>query len=229
MKKSSFVFITMSVIYLAVAIFDGIGWMTVTNNVLLGLSLSALLSALSDILYNIGYIRTVANEFDYIIKTTVEFLSKMQAANIPSANPNINIKGVMQYVKGMSRNYEAAIPPIRYDKNWFITAMKVGSQILFVLSLAVFILLPFLSLPFENPVSTSLTLCAFSAMCFNLYLTEAISDIFNKRNDDFMNKEQLIIQTMYPDFNLFLWERMWTDEETISVEELQDKKPHADA
>ena len=100
MKKSSFVFITMSVIYLAVAIFDGIGWMTVTNNVLLGLSLSALLSALSDILYNIGYIRTAANEFDYIIKTTVEFLSKMQAANIPSANPNINIKGVMQYVKG---------------------------------------------------------------------------------------------------------------------------------
>ena len=74
-----------------------------------------------------------------------------------------------------------------------------------------------------------MTLCAFSAMCFNLYLTEAMSDIFNKRNDDFMNKEQLIIQTMYPDFNLFLWERMWTDEETISVEELQDKKPHADA
>lgn len=229
MKKSSFVFITMSVIYLAVAIFDGIGWMTVTNNVLLGLSLSALLSALSDILYNIGYIRTAENEFNYIIRTTVEFLSKMQAANIPSANPNINVKGVLQYVKGMSRNYEAAIPPMKYDKKRFITAMRVGSQILFVFSLAVFILLPFLSLPFENPVSTSLTLGAFSAMCLNLYLAEVMSNIFNRRNDDFMNKEQLIIQTMYPDFNLFLWEQMWTDEATISVEEQQEEKPHADA
>lgn len=204
MKKSQFVFAIMAVIYLAIAVFDGFGWLTVTENILLGLSLSALLSAISDILYNIGWARIAYNEFNYIIRVTVEFLSEKQALGIPSMNPNINIKGVMQCVKGMSKNYKSALPPVEYSKKKYIAVIKVCSQISFILSIAVFILLPFLSLPFQGTISTVLTLSAFSAMCLNLFIAEFIADISNRRNDDFMNKEQLIIQTAYPDFLNFL-------------------------
>ena len=101
MKKSSFVFIIMATIYLIVAILDCFGLMEITDNVLLGLSLSALLSAISDILYNIGWKRAATNEFNYIILVSLEFLSEKQAKNIPITNPNVNIKGVMQYIRGM--------------------------------------------------------------------------------------------------------------------------------
>ena len=86
MKKSSFIFIIMAGIYLIVAILDGFGWMTITNNVLLGLSLSALLSSISDILYNIGWLKTAINGFNFIIKVTDEFLLEKKINNIPNAN-----------------------------------------------------------------------------------------------------------------------------------------------
>ena len=224
MRKSSFVFIIMAAIYFAVAILDGLGWMTITDNILLGLSLSALLSAISDILYNIGWKRTITNEFGYIIQVTLKFLSEKQAHNIPIANPNVNIRGVRQYISGMSKNYNNALRPDEYDKKKFVTAIKICSQIAFILSIASFILLPFLSLPFQAPISKFLTLSAFSAMCLNLYIGEAITDLLNKRNDDFMNKERLIIQTVYPDFIGFLDERLWPDDEIISEEESQEAK-----
>ena len=100
--------------------------------------------------------------------------------------------------------------------------MEVLSQICFILSIAVFILLPFLPTIFQSSISTLLTLGAFAAMCFNQYITEAITDILNKRNDDFMNKEQVIIQTAYPDFSNFLNEKLWFDTESVTVGETQE-------
>ena len=227
MKKSSFVFIIMAVVYLAIAISGGVGWLTIPDNILLGLSLSALFSAISDILYNIGWKSTVRNNLDYTIRVAVEFLTEKQANNTLIANPNINIIGVRQTVKGMSKNYQNARHPIDYDKKKFITAMRVGSQISFIISIAIFIYSPFLSLPFKSSISTIVTLMAFSAMCFNLYLLEAISDVLYKRNDDFMNKEQVIIQTAYPDFYNYLNMRLQTNEEITPEKEPNEVKTDA--
>ena len=229
MKKSKFVFIIMAVIYFAAAVLDGIGLLTVTDSILLGLSLSALLSAISDILYNIGWLKTVTNEFNYLIRVAVEFLSEKQLHNISVANSNVNIKGVRQYIQGMSKNYKNAIRPVEYDKKKLITVLKIGSQVAFILSIAVFVIFPLLSASFQGSVSTFLTLGAFSAMCLNLYISEAITDVLSKRNDDFMNKEQLIIQTAYPDFVSFLSNQLWIDEEQTPIEEKQEESTHADA
>lgn len=208
MKKSSFVFIIMATIYFVVAILDGFGWMTITDNVLLGLSLSALLSTISDVLYNIGWLKTVSNEYNYIIQVTVNFLSEKRTNNVPNTNPNINMDGVNQYIKEMSKNYKNAIHPYEYDKKKSITFTKVSAQVFFIFSITIFILIPFLKISIPQSILTALTLGAFSAMCFNFYLGEAISEKANKKNDDFMNKEQVIIQTAYPDFCFYLNKRL---------------------
>ena len=76
MKKSKFVFIIMAVIYFAVAIADGFGWLIITNNILLGLSLSALFSSISDIFANFVWRNALANEFAFMIQITSDFLSE---------------------------------------------------------------------------------------------------------------------------------------------------------
>ena len=225
-KKSSFVFIIMAVVYLAIAISGGVGWLTIPDNILLGLSLSALFSAISDILYNIGWKSTVRNNLDYTIRVAVEFLTEKQANNTLIANPNINIVGVRQAIKEMSNNYQNARHPVDYDKKRFITIMKVGSQISFIISITIFICSPFLSLPFNSSFSSIITLVAFSAMCFNLYLVETISEIINKRND-FLNKEQLIIQIAYPDFFNYFNVRLQAYVENDSKEEKDEVKTDA--
>ena len=63
MKKSKYVFAIMAAVYLGVAIAGSVGWLIITENILLGLSLSALLSAVSDIFYNIGYRYIINNDF----------------------------------------------------------------------------------------------------------------------------------------------------------------------
>lgn len=226
MKKSSYVFIIMAVVYLAIAISGGVGWLTIPDNILLGLSLSALFSAISDILYNIGWKSTVRNNLDYTIRVAVEFLTEKQANNTLIANPNINIVGVRQAIKEMSNNYQNARHPVDYDKKRFITIMKVGSQISFIISITIFICSPFLSLPFNSSFSSIITLVAFSAMCFNLYLVEVISEIINKRND-FLNKEQLIIQIAYPDFFNYFNVRLQAYVENDSKEEKDEVKTDA--
>ena len=226
MKKSSYVFIIMAVVYFAIAISGGAGWLTIPDNILLGLSLSALFSAISDILYNIGWKSTVRNNWDYTIRVAVEFLTEKQANNTLIANPNINIVGVRQAIKEMSNNYQNARHPVDYDKKRFITIMKVGSQISFIISIAFFICSPFLSLPFNSSFSSIVTLVAFSAMCFNLYLVEAISEIINKRND-FLNKEQLIIQIAYPDFFNYFNVRLQAYAENDPKEEKDEVKTDA--
>lgn len=224
MKKSQFIFLIMAVIYSVVALLDGFGWLTITENVLLGLSLSALLSALSDIFYNIGWRKVTINEFNYIIRVTVKFLSEKQADNVPISNPNINICAVRQYIKGLSKNYTNALHPAEYDKKASVVALKACSQISFILSMAAFILVPLLSLSPHGTFSTFLTLGAFSLMCLNLYMAETIADLLNRRNDDFMNKEQLIIQTAYPDFYGFLSSQLSFAEEYAPAEEAQEVK-----
>ena len=88
MKKSKCFFITMTIVYLAVAISGWFGWIKITENILLGLSLSALLSAVSDILSNIGNRYIVMNEFDYIIRITSEFLTDKISKNCFNTNSN---------------------------------------------------------------------------------------------------------------------------------------------
>ena len=76
MRKSQYVFAIMAAIYIIIAILNIREWIIVSENILFGLSMSALLSSLSDILSNIVSKRVYQNEFDYIIKVTSDFLAE---------------------------------------------------------------------------------------------------------------------------------------------------------
>ncbi len=226
MRKSKNVFLLMAVIYFAVAILGNTEYLIISENILLGLSLSALLSSISDILYNIGSRRIAANELDYIIYITMEFLNDKISKNTYIANPNINVRNVRLAVGNMSKNYQKAIHPNEYCKKKYIGILYSFSRVCFILSLGVFILVPFFPSLFQSSFSTFLTLAAFSAMSFNLHMSEEIVNISIIR-DNFMNQEQLIIQTAYPDFSGMLTAKLHYYEDYVAATKTQESDPNA--
>jgi len=214
MKKSKLVFAIMAVTYMIVAILDFMKWLTISENILLGLSISALFSALSDIMANGANIMINLNEFDYIIGLTSSFLETKISQS--QYNPAINIRNVKSGIESMSKGYKTAKHPNEYCQGRKIKLWNISSQILFILSIAVFILAPFFPVIFEQSYSVMLTLCAFSAMCLNLFFGEYLSDIVDKKTS-FQNKEQLIIQMAYPDFPQFLTFRFCCYEDYIAM------------
>lgn len=225
MRKSQHVFVIMAVAYTVIAILNLGEWVAVSENILLGLSMSALLSALSDALSNIVGIRTNQNEFGYIVRTTSDFLAAKISYNIYS--PLIDTRNVKLNVENMSKGYKKAVRPNEFWKRKSNVLINMLSQICFVVSIAVFILAPFPLALFQQSHSVLLTLLAFAAMCFNLYLEEIIADIIQRKNHFFCDT-QLIIQMAYSDFMDFLNFRLYHHENHISISNKQEDKPDAD-
>ena len=67
MKKSKHIFAIMAVTYVVIAIASSLQWIVINENILLGLSMSALFSAISDIMANGENIVMSRNEFNYTI------------------------------------------------------------------------------------------------------------------------------------------------------------------
>lgn len=214
MKKSKHIFAIMAVTYVVIAIASSLQWIIVSENILFGLSMSALFSALSDIMENGANILTNRNEFDYIIHITSSFLEMKISQNQYSSM--INTRNVKLGVESMSKGYKAAKHPNEYCQGKCIKFWNISSQIFFILSIAVFILVPFFSMISDQFYSVVLTLSAFSAMCLNLYFEEYLANIIEKKNS-FLNKEQIIIQMAYPDFSQFLAFRIYCYEDYIAM------------
>lgn len=213
MRKSQYVFLIMAVAYIVIAILNLREWVTVSENILFGLSMSALFSALSDIFSNIVNKCIYQNEFDYIIKVTSGFLAE-KIPNNP-LNSLIDFRNVKLNIENMSKGYKKAVHPNEYCKRKINVLINISSQICFVLSISVFILAPFPLFLIQNAYSVLLTLIAFAAMCFNLYIGEIIADIIQKKTH-FLNDTQLIIQMVYTDFMEFLNSRLYHYENYIS-------------
>lgn len=224
MRKSQFVFAIMAAAYFVIAILNFGKWITVSENILLGLSMSALLSALSDIFSNIVDIRTDQNEFDYIIQVTSNFLEAKISNNLFS--PLIDSRNIKLNVESRSKGYKKAVHPNEYCKRKINALINMLSQVCFILSIAVFILSPFPLPLFRQSYSVLLTLFAFAAMCFNLFLEEITADIAQKKAH-FFNDTQLIIQMAYSDFMGFLNWRLNYYEDYISIANMQGGNPDA--
>lgn len=214
MKKSKHIFVIMAATYAAIAIVSFLRRIVISENILFGLSMSALFSALSDIMASGANIATSRNEFDYIIYIASDFLESKISQN--QCNPVINTRNVKLGIESMSKGYKFARHPNEYDQGNCIKFWNASSQILFVLSIAVFILVPFSPTIPDQFYSVVLTLSAFSAMCINLYLGEYLADVLDKKNS-FLNKEQVIIQMAYPDFFQFFTFRVHCYEDYIAM------------
>lgn len=123
MKKTQYIFAIMAAAYFIVAILNLMGWMAVSENILLGLSLSALLSALSDASSNIVRIRASQNEFNYIIQIASDFLTEKITNNILS--PVIDSRNVKLNIESMGKGYRKAVHPSEYSKRKDIARMNM--------------------------------------------------------------------------------------------------------
>lgn len=129
MRKSQHVFVIMAVAYAAIAILNLREWVAVSENILFGLSMSALLSSISDALSNIVGIHTNQNEFGYIVQTTSDFLETKISHNIYS--PLIDTRNVKLNVENMSKGYKKAVHPNEFWKRKSNVLVNKLSQICF--------------------------------------------------------------------------------------------------
>lgn len=221
MKKSQYIFAIMAAVYFIIAVLSLKGWIMVGENILLGLSMAALLSAISDVFSHIVCIRINQNEFGYIVQITSDFLGEKISNNMVS--PSIDSRNVKLNVENMIKGYKKAVHPNEYWQGKLNVWINRASQICFILAIAVFILSSFPLILIQRSYSVLLTLFAFAAMCLNLYLEEIIEDISQKRGH-FFGDTQLIIQMAYPDFMGFLNFRLYHYENYISVADRQENK-----
>lgn len=228
MKKSRFIFLIIACIYLVVAGLTFLGIITVTDSILLGLSVAALLMSLSDIFEGWCFYRATRNELRFICFFTSNVLKEMISCEANINNNLISVGNVKKNVEQLVSNYESGIHPSEYLTNKMNLFLHTVSILCFVLSMAVFLSTPFLpSMPVKG-ISIVLTLLAFSMMCLNLFVSECVAEISEKRNN-FFNNTQIIIEAVYPGFANSLNKSLYYREDWVAQNNLMGGKPDAHA
>lgn len=215
MKKSHFVFLIMACVYLAVAVLSFAEIIIVSNNILLGLSMAALLMSLSDIFEGWYFYRVGKNELRFICLFTTNFLKEMISSRANVNNNLVSVRNVKKNVEQFVSHYVLGIHPSEYLKNKMNHFLQKTSVLFFVLSITVFLSTPFLPPILAERGSMSLTLLAFSMMCLTLFVSECVSEIGEKRNH-FFNNTQIIIEAIYPGFSEYLNRSLYYREDFVA-------------
>lgn len=199
MKKSKFVFVILSVVYLLMGILYPFGVLDIGGNLLLALSTAALLISLGDICEKIHIYRIEANQYNAALDITIEYLdSKISSGQIN--NPIISVRNFKANLENLQKkNYKFCHPSdyISNKCNWFLRTL---SFVLFIVGIASFIVIPFISENISNSAATSvITILAFAAMALSLFFDEIIIDKQHSLNN-LMQDKHLVLQSAFSDF-----------------------------
>lgn len=202
-NKSNYLFLIMFIVYFGIGVLYSLELMNVNINILFWLSLSSLLMSIRDILSNYAGYLILDNGLELTVKNTNLFIEVMQKKNIYSANININIDVIKQNLEIMYPKYKKAVSQKTLCNHWNIKTLNIVSFVFFLLSIAAFVVIPFLqqSEIIKENISVALTIFAFAAMCFNLFLSEQNENI-SKAKFDFFNNTHILITTVYPKFQI---------------------------
>ncbi|MCM1411476.1 MAG: hypothetical protein NC305_13140 [Lachnospiraceae bacterium] len=218
MKKSKNMFLILAILYVFIVVFDICNFLVISENVLVGLSFSAFLMSLGDVYNNWGTYRFVRNELRYICLITTNILREhISDGNIGSYS-GVNINNLVTNIKLLENNYKLGIHPSSYYARKTNRVLHIISALCFVLAITVFVLTPFFSATFDRQISVSITLLAFSIMCLNIFITERIDECMEKRNN-FMNNTQIIVNSVVPDFSMWLNTNLYYYEDLAVKEE----------
>lgn len=228
MKKSHFIFLIMACVYFAISLLSFTEIIVVLDNILLGLSMTALLMSLSEIYEGWLLYRVGRNELRFICLFTSNFLKGMISSRANIHNNLVSVGNVKKNVEQFVSHYELGVHPSEYCKNKRNHFLHNISVLFFVLSIAVFLSTPFLP-PFSARAgSMFLTLLAFSMMSLNLFVSECVSEISEKRNS-FFNNTQIIIEAIYPGFSGYLNRSLYYYEDFFAQNIGMGGKTDADA
>lgn len=223
MKKSSFVFLILSIVYSFIALGYLFGIITIHINIVLGLSLTALLISISDILNKIVLYRVLENEYQTILYYTVTFLDiKIQGKQVNNQIMNIrNFKDALSVYK--NKNY-TLIHPQEFNNNRLNSVLNNISIVMFVLGISVFIITPFIdNYDYFERIATPITILAFAAMCLGLYIDDGIQSIHEKRNNLLQDKH-ILVQASYPDFYAYYNSMMNFQNDIKAIQEEWENK-----
>lgn len=226
MIKSKYVFLIMAVVYGAIAVGSKYNLIIVTENILFGLSLSALLSSLSDLLEKIIAACNAKNDFYFITSISLEFIENM-STKIP-VNPGVSISTVKANTEELNASHRNATHPSVFEKEKFNVILRSIAIGFFIASISVFIFTPYLPVSIERAISVLITLLAFAIVCLNLFLDEQIAEISQKKFE-FQKSEQFAIGIAYPNFYEFLNLRLYHNADYIAMKKQQEDNANANA
>lgn len=198
MRKSKYVFLILSLLYVLIYILNILHIVTINESIMLGLTSSAFFMSLSDVCNNILICRITRNELGYICYFASNALQEYISSGI-TETPLVNVINLKKNIELLVPNYKEMIHPNKFYMNRINKMLSILGNIYFVLSIAFFILTPYLAVVVNQQISICLTLLAFSTMCLNIFIEEKIGDYLEWKNN-FMNNTQIIIESFASGF-----------------------------
>lgn len=218
MNKSKYVFLILFIAYLGIGIGSRFGIIILSNNVLLGLSLSALFMAIGDAVDNIVKMCMWENDYRYTLYLTSKFLEQKIMAGLIN-NPSIDVNNLKENIDSLRRITKEPMHPTNYGKLFVFRCLEKISISCFVIGVSCFIVMPFLRWKVENDgISAMITIFAFSVMCINLFLNDVTNETL-KDNAYFINDKQSVIQSVYIDYMAYYNEKMFHRYNSIMLKE----------
>ncbi len=201
MSKAKLIFLVLALGYIFIGFLNLVGVVNVSNIVLLGLSLSALFTSLSDSSNQLVLCSCQKNHMSFIAKSSVEFINDKLKANAPQYSNSISIRNVKKDIENKNPRLKKSVHPSAFEEKAYIKFLKVLTYVFYILSVVSFIIAPFVKVDFAilDKVSILVALCAFGMMCLNMFLSELNSDL-SKKIVDYFNYTQSIVNSVYPDF-----------------------------
>lgn len=199
MYKSKHIFLILACVYIGIAIGGLRSIVTISSNVLFGLSLSTLLIAMSDAINKFCGIKILKNEYNYSISIASAFLQrKIDAGIVTSGNFDVcNIKANVDELKDTPKT--DTMHPNEFRKKTGFKIIKFISMGLFVVGIASFLVTPFSKANESDTFSTYITIFAFAIMCISIFCDD-IKDALQRDMKLFEWDKVCLIAALFPDF-----------------------------
>lgn len=144
MKKSKYVFLIFAVLYVLICFLDILNIVTVDENILLGLTFSAFFMSLSDVCNHIATYRIIRNELGYICYVTGNVLHEYISSGITQTSL-VDVINLKKNVENLVPNNKERIHPRQFYMNRINKILGILGNGCFVLSIAFFVLTPYLA------------------------------------------------------------------------------------
>ena len=207
MRKSKYIFIILAIVYGVVAIAEVNNLLLVDNNVIFGLSTSALLISVSDCCCKLYMLINEKNNYNETLKYTIDFLEN-KISNGYAYNPAFNTRNLKEHLELLLNNRQS-VHPMDFCKNRKYIVLQKMYMALFAIGIAAFIIIPFIDYDLSSSCITSfVTLLAFVAMNIGMYIDERVYDV-RENNAELFNDKHLIIQNGYSDFRNYFESKLY--------------------
>ena len=201
MQRSKYIFVILAIIYSVIGIcyfFDGL---IISDNLLLALSVTALLISVSDVFSKIAEYCIQCNAYCASLKITIDFLDTK--TSVGNNNTIIDFVNVKKSLIDLQRKKYKFISPDEYERTKLIKGLRYISIVLFVLGMASFIAIPFMKDSIASTkISSIITIFAFSSMALSMFFDELL---ISKQADQerLLNDKHSIIFCSFSDFHSY--------------------------